>query len=136
MFDDPDHSAEEAREIVAGHSTKQRLLLVSLTERAGKVRIISARRATIHERQDYEKKSRTPKARRDELRTEYQFDYGKARPNRFASQKGAKVVAVVLEPDVSQVFDSSDSVNHLLRSVISALPRRERRVRGRQRKAG
>lgn len=79
--------------------------------------------------------SRTPKASRDELRTEYRLDYGKARLNRFASHKG-KVVAVVLEPDVSQVFDSSDSVNHLLRSVISALPRRERRVRGRQRKAG
>ena len=80
--------------------------------------------------------SRTPKAGRDELRTEYRLDYGKARPNRFASQKGAKVVAVVLEPDVSQVFNSSDSVNHLLRSVISALPRRARRVRGGQRKAG
>jgi hypothetical protein len=82
------------------------------------------------------KTSRTPKAKRDELRREYRLDYGKARLNRFASQKGAKVVAVVLEPDVSQVFDSSDSVNQLLRSVISALPRRERRVRGRQRKAG
>jgi uncharacterized DUF497 family protein len=55
IFDDPDHSADEAREIVVGHSTKQRLLLVSFTERAGKVRIISARRATRHERQDYEK---------------------------------------------------------------------------------
>ena len=80
--------------------------------------------------------SKTPKAGRDELRAEYRFDYRKARPNRFASRKGSKVVAVVLEPDVSQVFDSSDSVNHLLRSVISALPRRERRVRARQRKAG
>jgi hypothetical protein len=77
--------------------------------------------------------SKTPKTRRDELRTEYRLDYGKARPNRFASRKGAKVVAVVLEPDVSQVFDSSDSVNHLLRSVISALPRRGR---SRHRKAG
>ena len=80
--------------------------------------------------------SRTPKVGRDELRTEYRLDYGKARPNRFVSKKAAKVVAVVLEPDVSQVFDSSDSVNQLLRSVISALPRRERRVRGRHRKAG
>jgi hypothetical protein len=45
-------------------------------------------------------------------------------------------VAVVLEPDVAQVFDSSDSVNQLLRSVISALPQRTRRPRGARRKAG
>jgi hypothetical protein len=49
---------------------------------------------------------------------------------------GASVVAVVLEPDVAQVFDSSDSINQLLRSVISALPRRERRLRSVRRKAG
>ena len=31
-------------------------------------------------------------------------------------------LAVVLEPDVAKVFDSSEAVNRLLRSVISALP--------------
>jgi uncharacterized DUF497 family protein len=31
IFDDPDHAADEAREIIVGHSTKQRLLLVSFT---------------------------------------------------------------------------------------------------------
>jgi hypothetical protein len=45
-------------------------------------------------------------------------------------------VAVVLEPDVAKVFDSSDSVNRLLRSVISALPQRARRPRGVRRRAG
>jgi len=62
------------------------------------------------------KKSQAP----DELGDEYRFDYGKARPNRFAARIGADVVAVVLEPDVAQVFHSSESVNQLLRSVISA----------------
>jgi hypothetical protein len=33
-----------------------------------------------------------------------------------------KTVAVVLDPDVASVFQSSESVNTLLRSVISALP--------------
>jgi hypothetical protein len=37
------------------------------------------------------------------------------------------VVAVVLEPDVAEVFDSSESVNKILRSVISAFPKGERR---------
>ena len=54
IFDDPEHSRDETREIIVGHSEKQRLLLVSFTERALKVRIISARKATRRERQDYE----------------------------------------------------------------------------------
>jgi hypothetical protein len=81
-------------------------------------------------------KARKPSSRsgRDGLRAEYQFDFRKSRPNRFASRMGKDVVAVVLEPDVAQVFDSSKTVNRLLRSVIEAVPtRRIRRVR---RKAG
>ncbi len=52
-FDDPHHSARESREIIVGHSTGGRLLLVSFTERSGVIRLISARRATRHERKDY-----------------------------------------------------------------------------------
>ena len=40
--------------------------------------------------------------------------------NRFASRLGPHTVAVVLEPDVAEVFDSSRAVNKLLRSVIAA----------------
>jgi uncharacterized DUF497 family protein len=55
IFADADHSAEEQREIIIGHSRAKRLLLVCFTERAdGRVRIISARRATRRERNDYE----------------------------------------------------------------------------------
>ena len=54
IFDDPDHSADESREIIVGHSMGQRLLIVSFTERGGRVRIISARAATRRERHDYE----------------------------------------------------------------------------------
>jgi hypothetical protein len=56
------------------------------------------------------------------MRREYRFDYRKARPNRFAPLMKSKTVAVVLDPDVASVFQSSESVNTLLRSVISALP--------------
>jgi uncharacterized protein len=54
IFDDVVHSDEELREIIIGHSAKKQLLLVCFTERAGAIRIISARRATKRERQDYE----------------------------------------------------------------------------------
>jgi hypothetical protein len=54
IFDDPEHSDEEPREIIVGYSSKQRLLLVAFTERTPRVRIISARRATRRERQNHE----------------------------------------------------------------------------------
>jgi len=58
IFDDEDHSTEESREIIIGHSAVGRLLLVSFTEKANStVRIISARVATKQERISYEKKS-------------------------------------------------------------------------------
>jgi uncharacterized protein len=55
---DPVHSSQERREIIMGHSTRGRLLLVSFTERQGVVRLISARSATRHEREDYEAATR------------------------------------------------------------------------------
>lgn len=58
----------------------------------------------------------------EDMRREYRFDYKKAKPNRFAARMGAGTIAVVLDPDVAAVFKSSESVNALLRSVISALP--------------
>jgi hypothetical protein len=54
IFDDPDHSDDEPRELIIGHSAKQRLLVVSFTERQSRTRIISAREATTNERRDYE----------------------------------------------------------------------------------
>ena len=55
IFDDEEHSEEEVREIIIGHSAIGRLLVVSFTERAtNRVRLISARPATSIERTDYE----------------------------------------------------------------------------------
>ena len=59
IFYDEEHSQDEIREIVIGHSVLQRLLLVSFTERGDDlVRIISAREATKRERRDYEEGTR------------------------------------------------------------------------------
>ncbi len=54
IFDDPLHSENELREILIGHSAKNRLLIVSFTERGKAIRVISARRANKQERKDYE----------------------------------------------------------------------------------
>ena len=61
------------------------------------------------------------------LRSEYRFDYARARPNRFAERIPPGAVAVVLDPDVASVFASSNTVNTFLRSVISAMPEAKQR---------
>ena len=53
VFADPDHSTDEDRFIVMGESEKNRLLVVSYTERPP-TRLISARKATRKERKRYE----------------------------------------------------------------------------------
>ncbi|HVT02873.1 MAG TPA: BrnT family toxin [Thermoanaerobaculia bacterium] len=52
--DDPDHSAQERRELIFGQSSAGRFLLISFTQRDNTVRIISARRADKDERKRYE----------------------------------------------------------------------------------
>jgi uncharacterized DUF497 family protein len=54
IFDDPDHSLAERRELLVGRSARHRLLLVSFTERGDTIRIISARLATRAERARHE----------------------------------------------------------------------------------
>ena len=66
--------------------------------------------------------AKKPKVARDAMREQYRFDYRRAKPNRFAAGISRDVIAVVLEPDVAAVFKSSEAVNALLRSLISAMP--------------
>lgn len=54
VFDDEEHSENEPREILIGHSIKQRLILVCFTARGTRIRMISARTATRLESRDYE----------------------------------------------------------------------------------
>jgi uncharacterized DUF497 family protein len=53
-FDDPDHSVGEHRFVTVGYSSAGRLVVVSHTEYGETIRIISARRATAHERERHE----------------------------------------------------------------------------------
>ena len=59
IFDDPDHSVAESREIIIGLSQKQQLLVVCFTECSDAVRVFSARKATRWERQDYEERRKS-----------------------------------------------------------------------------
>jgi len=67
-----------------------------------------------------------PRVKRNTMRAEYRFDYSKAKRNRFAARMSPDAIAVVLDPDVAAVFRSSEVVNSLLRSVISAMPESKR----------
>ena len=63
---------------------------------------------------------------------EYDFDYSKARPNRFAGQISEERLVVVLEPEVSQVFTTPESVNAILRALVAALPDTAKQKAGRR----
>ena len=54
IFDDPDHSGSEPRELIVGHCTRRRLLVACFVQRGDRIRIFSACRATRRERRDYE----------------------------------------------------------------------------------
>ena len=62
VFDDPlfvdfydaNHSEDEARYLIVGRSSANRVLIVSYTERRNETRLISARETTRRERRDYE----------------------------------------------------------------------------------
>jgi len=67
-------------------------------------------------------KSRGRIEQNNDLREEYRFDYRKAKPNRFASRAAKAPLVVMLDPDVSKVFRTPDSVNTALRALIKAVP--------------
>ena len=53
-FPDPDHSIGEERMLTFGYSSTARLIAIIHAERGRAIRIISARKATRHERGTYE----------------------------------------------------------------------------------
>jgi hypothetical protein len=76
------------------------------------------------------KKTSTFKSRRkrpEDMPAEYDFDYTKAKPNRFAGRVAKDRLVVLLDPEVSKVFTDSESVNAVLRALITALPKSPKR---------
>lgn len=58
----------------------------------------------------------------EDMLSEYNFDYKKAKSNRFAGRISRERIVVLLDPDVSQVFTTPESVNTVLRALVTALP--------------
>lgn len=54
---------------------------------------------------------------------EYELDYRKARPNRFAATIEEGSLVVVLEPYIARVFTSAESVKAVLRALIATMPK-------------
>ena len=76
------------------------------------------------------KKASTSKSREkrsSEMQPEYDFDYTKAKPNRFAGRIAKDRLVVLLDPEVSKVFADSESVNAALRHLITTLPKNTKR---------
>ena len=60
------------------------------------------------------------------LQSEYQFDYGRAKPNRFSGKLDETQVVVMLDSDTAKVFKSSEDVNAVLRALIENMPPKKR----------
>lgn len=63
------------------------------------------------------------KASSQDMLPEYDFDYSKARPNRFSGKISEERLVVLLDPEVSQVFTTPEAVNTVLRALVTALPK-------------
>jgi hypothetical protein len=71
--------------------------------------------------------NKTRGKRSEDMQPEYNFDYSKAKPNRFAGRIAKDRMVVLLDPEVSKVFTDSASVNAALRALITALPKNVKR---------
>jgi len=56
----------------------------------------------------------------DEINEHYDFDYSKAKPNRFAARLAEEQLMVVLDPDMAAIFPTSEAVNEALRVLATA----------------
>jgi len=70
-----------------------------------------------------------------DMLSEYNFDYNKAKPNRFARRISKERLVVLLDPEVSEVFTTPESVNTVLRASVTALPESRRKKAGDKKRA-
>jgi len=58
----------------------------------------------------------------DDMKPEYDLDYRKAKSNRFIGQTSENRLVVLLDPDISEIFATPDSVNEVLRALVNSMP--------------
>jgi hypothetical protein len=56
------------------------------------------------------------------MKSEYNFNYSKAKPNRFAGIVKEKVVLYHIDKDIAEVFKNPTEANNALRAIIKAIP--------------
>ncbi len=91
-YPDPDHSGDEIREITIGHSAKRKVVFLSHTQRGDRIRIIGAREAT---------------PRLSKLK-------GGVR-GKYYRQATAGTNLVLIDPELTEIFPDTESVNRALR---------------------
>lgn len=62
-------------------------------------------------------------SKNDEILDHYNFDYSKAKPNKFAPILAEQKGFIKLQPDIQKVFKTSEHVNNALRALINAIPK-------------
>jgi hypothetical protein len=61
----------------------------------------------------------------DDLLPEYDLDFSKSKPNRFAEKYNKMVRRVGLAPDVADAFPTEESVNDALRQYLKIIKHSE-----------
>ncbi len=62
------------------------------------------------------------------MKEEYNFDYSKAKRNRFADIVKEKVILYPIDEDVAKVFQNPTEANNALRAIINAIPKTRKRL--------
>ena len=64
----------------------------------------------------------------DDLLPNYNFDFSKSKPNRFAARLKNRDNYILLEPDIAKYFKTSEQVNIALRAILLAYPSNKKSV--------
>ena len=83
-------------------------------------------------KKEHRKSMEKPKVEIDEILPEY--DFRRAKPNKFAIRYAAGSNVVVLDPDVSAVFQNASQVNEALRALAGII-QKHRAFRGGSRRS-
>jgi uncharacterized DUF497 family protein len=117
-FSDPDHSADERREITIGHTIEQQLVL----SRTAHARIAFG--LLVHDWQhgrnaDSMKKEST-EALNDDLRDQYDLSQlgGRVR-GKYHQRATSGTNLVLIEPDLAELFPDGEAVNRALRLLAN-----------------
>jgi Ribonuclease toxin, BrnT, of type II toxin-antitoxin system len=121
-FPDPDHLVGESRYVIIGLSRFGQCLTVAHTDRREKVRIISARKATVRNG-DFMKKEADSEMD-DDLRPEYDFSQlARGVQGKYVERYRSGTNLVLLDADVAKAFPNEDAVNGALRLLMQIAQR-------------